>query len=112
MQTEDYIKRSDAVFALCGDCLGTEACGMIGDPCDEVEKIKAIPAADVEPKRKTGQWSVIKGKIRRDIDRRIVRCTLCGNYLGMESVNCGRGDANYCPNCGAKMDGEADNGEL
>lgn len=52
MPSNEYIKRSDAVFALCGDCLGTEACGMIGTPCDEVEKIKTIPAADVEPKQK------------------------------------------------------------
>lgn len=83
----------------------------IGDaPCracdvdDVISDIEDFPAADVEPKRKTGRWSVIEGKIRRDIDKRIVKCKLCGNYLSMEGVNCGRGDANYCPNCGAKMD--------
>lgn len=82
------------------------------DLCPECSKrldacLKARPDADAEPVR-YGRWSVIGGKIRRDIDRRIVKCTLCNNNLSMEGVNCGRGDANYCPNCGAKMYKEAD----
>lgn len=35
-----------------------------------------------------------------------VQCSLCGNTLDLRGVNTGRGDANYCPNCGAKMGGE------
>ena len=41
--------RSDAVFAFCGACEGTEICGQMGEPCDEVKRIRAIPAADVVP---------------------------------------------------------------
>lgn len=52
MQNNDYIFRSDAVSAFCGNCEGTEVCGQMGEPCDEVKRIRAIPAADVEPKRK------------------------------------------------------------
>ena len=39
--------------------------------------------------------------------RRLMQCSNCGNFLDMEGVNCGRGSANYCPNCGAKMDSNA-----
>ena len=36
----------------------------------------------------------------------VYRCSVCGNILDMYGVNAGRGDANYCPNCGARMEGE------
>lgn len=36
--------------------------------------------------------------------RHIVKCSHCGNFLDMGGVNAGRGNANFCPNCGAKMD--------
>lgn len=34
------------------------------------------------------------------------KCSSCGQFLDFGGVNAGRGDANYCPNCGAKMDEE------
>lgn len=52
MPKDDYILRSDAVFAFCGACEGTEICGQMGEPCDEVKRIRAIPATDVEPKHR------------------------------------------------------------
>lgn len=58
MSNNDYILRSDAVSAFCGNCEGTEVCGQLGEPCEEVKRIMAIPAADVEPKRKTGRWII------------------------------------------------------
>lgn len=39
----------------------------------------------------------------------VVRCSKCGNTLDMDGVNAGRGDANFCPNCGKKM--KSDNQE-
>jgi hypothetical protein len=48
------------------------------------------------PKR--GEW------IR--IDKHTVQCPLCHRYLDLRGINAGRGDANYCPNCGAKMEGK------
>lgn len=38
--------------------------------------------------------------------RHTVKCSHCGNFLDMSGVNAGRGNANFCPNCGAKMDAE------
>lgn len=48
------------------------------------------------PKR--GEW------IR--IDKHTVQCPLCYRYLDLRGVNAGRGDANYCPSCGAKMEAQ------
>lgn len=58
-----------------------------------------------EPERKNGKW------IRLDKDNKffvphMLRCSECGNILDKHGVNSGRGDANYCPNCGADMRGE------
>ena len=39
-------------------------------------------------------------------EREIFKCSNCGNYLDFRGVNAGRGDANYCQNCGSKMDEE------
>lgn len=30
-------------------------------------------------------------------------CSVCGNYICMEGVNAGSGDANFCQSCGAYM---------
>lgn len=47
------------------------------------------------------------------VDKHTVKCSKCGNYLDKRGVNAGRGDALYCPNCGAKMEeGGEDNGEI
>lgn len=35
---------------------------------------------------------------------RVYKCSKCGNLLDFEGVNSGRGDANFCPNCGAEME--------
>ena len=56
--------------------------------------------------QKTGHWVNVKvGKLFPSND---FKCSECGNILDFDGVNCGRGDANYCPNCGAKMVGDKD----
>ena len=60
----------------------------------DIKDVDAIPTADVAPVRH-GQWIIDSagGKIA---------CSDCGCiYLGYN----GRLTPNYCPNCGAKMDG-------
>ena len=89
MLNNDYILRSDAVFAFCGACEGTEICGQVGEPCEEVKQIKAIPAADVKPVRH-GYW----------IERGNGRNPYCSECYGI-------GDRSpFCKHCGAKMDAE------
>ena len=63
--------------------------------------IKEMPPA--QPERKTGHWILYD---KRFPWRRDYKCSECGNYLDFSGVNAGRGDANYCPNCGARMKGE------
>lgn len=52
-----------------------------------------------------GHWIPLDGWFNKSI----VKCSVCGNTLDMDGVNAGRGDANFCPNCGAKMDGDISN---
>lgn len=51
----------------------------------------------IEPERKKGEW------IKVGHWGRSYKCNQCGNYLDFDGVNAGRGDANFCPNCGADM---------
>lgn len=89
----DYIDRQAAI----------EAVGDI-HPLDYnsraiAERLKNLPSADVEPVRH-GEWiPVVLGDMR---------CSCCNEVYGV----CGGllGDYNYCPNCGARMDG-GDNAE-
>lgn len=66
--------------------------------------IRDVPtAADVQPVKR-GRWIKQEGFWNKNT----VKCSLCGNYLDMNGVNGGRSDANYCPNCGARMEGGID----
>lgn len=60
------------------------------------EAIKAL-----EQKEKTGHW--VNAKVGKLFPSNDFKCSECGNLLDFDGVNCGRGDANYCPNCGARM---------
>lgn len=59
----------------------------------------AIKALEKEPK--TGHW--INAKVGKLFPSNDYKCSECGNILDFDGVNCGRGDANFCPNCGADM---------
>ena len=60
--------------------------------------IKKMPAADVAPV-KHGHW------VKEKPDVLIYwHCSVCKNCYYLEEPN-----ANYCPNCGAKMDGGEEN---
>lgn len=63
------------------------------------EKVRALPS--VENK---GEW--INAKVGKLFPSNDYKCSVCGNILNFDGVNCGRGDANYCPNYGADMRGE------
>lgn len=68
---------------------------------DAVSLVGSMPSA--QPERKTGKW------IKLDKDNKffvphMLKCSECGNTLDKHGVNAGRGDANYCPNCGARME--------
>lgn len=62
-----------------------------------VEAIRETPAADVAPARR-GRWEVFYAE------------ELCGcrhaYYVCSNCFNSGDDEFDYCPNCGARMDGE------
>lgn len=74
--------------------------GMPFDKCRDW-----IEAIDIAIKSlKSWDKDVVYGEwIKMDKRGNNVRCSKCGNTLDLRGVNAGRGDANYCPNCGVDM---------
>ena len=68
----------------------------------EVEKEPTIDAVPI----RHGKWLDPETLKRPWFRHHIFECSVCRNILDMDGVNAGRGDANYCPNCGARMDEE------
>lgn len=71
---------------------------------DAINTIMGL-APTVDP-YKHGFWiSVSQTKFEKLLfSQRVFKCSACGNYLDFDGVNMGRGSANFCPNCGARMD--------
>ena len=86
---EDAVSRHDALNCVTGNEVRYR---MVND-------IRALPS--VTPKEKTGHW--VNAKVGKLFPSNDYKCSECGNILDFDGVNCGRGDANYCPNCGARM---------
>ena len=91
---EERLKMHD----YCGDSVAWNIGGAI----------KGLPAADVAPVMH-GQWIGVDSsfwKSRHDTDipvfRKTYRCPFCARRTAIME--------NYCPNCGAKMDGGRGNG--
>lgn len=100
----DYISREAAIEkireACCTDCGGSSA--AICRFCDfenAVRLIKSLPAADVEPVRH-GRWGKKQGGFWE-----FAACSLCGEKTPTVGII-----PNFCPNCGAKMKLEDENG--
>lgn len=64
---------------------------------------KIIWEAPVIEERKKGKWIIEEslGYIFRSI---YFVCPFCRNTLDRDRLNAGRGDANFCPNCGAELE--------
>ncbi len=96
----EYIERQAAIIEMMDNDID-HAQGIDGR--EVVQILEDMPAADVVPVRH-GKWKKI-GEWGRSY-----RCNRCGNFLDFDGVDIGRGDANFCPNCGAKMDGGESDG--
>ena len=85
----EYIEREAvkaSILKNCGDFTETDAALIVNE----------IPTADVVEVRH-GEW------IKRT--EHLYKCSLCGNsaFMSLGGIPC-----NYCPECGAKMDGKGD----
>lgn len=93
---DDSISRQ-AVLAIAGDsCLDLDSYEDTREFCDEIEELPSVT-----PRQKNGWW--INAKVGKLFPSNDFKCSECGNLLNFDGVNCGRGSANYCPNCEAKM---------
>ena len=91
--TDEYIRKQDAVDLVNKiSNLDLKAKGGICVSLANLEKADVVPVVHGKWK-KIGAWG------------RVYRCNQCGNFLDFDGVNAGRGGANFCPNCGAKMNG-------
>ncbi len=102
----DYISREAAIKARHNCSRNCAACDFAieDDSWCEGEiwavDILRVPAADVRP--------VVRGKwINQRADSEM--CSACGVrfYISALFAVGGNDEPNYCPNCGARMDGEA-----
>ena len=92
----DYIRREDALKALYNDYAYSA-----------MDVIKRLPAADVV-EVVHGQWDD-SGRYTFPSGTTAVRCTNCG--CALEESEYHLYDWNYCPICGAKMDGGVERGK-
>lgn len=91
---DEYIRRGAAIEETCSDCTERNICG---GSCSDTDRLRAIPAADVVEVRQ-GRW-ISKNS---DGSWRVDACSVCGkdtHYVRYAPAY------DYCPNCGAQMDG-------
>nr|DAR12535.1 MAG TPA: TFIIB zinc-binding [Caudoviricetes sp.] len=86
---DEYIKREAVIDLITRRYENPEIC---------TQEINSIPAADVAPVVH-GRWEYIPQTLNTLSQ---LRCPFCGWWSLDPSID---GTYNYCPNCGAKMDG-------
>jgi hypothetical protein len=94
MDEKEYIER-EAALAVFHDWIDQYGDVHTADEIPEYEAIENLPAADVEPVRH-GEW------VYNSPEDNIPYCSEC---LMPQDSEC-----NFCPSCGAKMDGRNNNG--
>ena len=91
----DYIRRKDALSDVMCVGISCQECPFLINPvnggCKVENYIKSIPAADVI-ERKTGKWEIID-----EVEPRRYGCSNCKRMVWHTE--------NFCPNCGAEMEG-------
>jgi len=138
--TEDYAIVNDDLFAVaksirngtllpehqpCEDCISrVEAISAVKDLSEHyannqrefhphidfvVERLEELPSVTPQPTRPKGKW--INAKVGKLFPSNDYKCSECNNILDFDGLNCGRGDANFCPNCGVDMRRGDDNAD-
>ena len=98
---DDYIRREDALFALRKAERGGSMTALTRLERAYAE-IREMPAADVA-EVVHGRW--IDGAEDFTCGNHNAECSICRCYVSWNGCD---EDFNYCPNCGAKMDGGFD----
>ena len=96
----EYIRREDYCEENCGkeNREGYKTCTNCG--------MLNVPSADVQPVKR-GKWL----STQRTVETGTVYCSNCAieYYISaLQTVGDCNGIVHYCPNCGARMDGDTD----
>lgn len=92
----EYFEREALLTAICDDMCGLKYTGVC-ENCKVIALIANAPSVDVVPVVH-GRW--IERRAPHAMGGNSAKCSACNKsvqYLG--------NPVNYCPNCGAKMDG-------
>ena len=107
----EYIRREDAIKCIECQCIdgkmwgNDESEGTLIEAYSAIDDLMEIPPADVAPVVHA-RW--IHSRYEDCSEQfELVKCSRC-NHEAYAMAFYVRG-GNYCPNCGAKMDGGADN---
>ena len=95
-----FIEHFDAIYATDGRLIFSDHV-CVGEDCEDILKlVDDMPTADVVEVRH-GEWREVDqtGRNSRHIQYTTKQCSVCGYWNGRRKTN-------YCPNCGAKMDGK------
>ena len=100
---DEYIRREDAIKCIEGQCVdgkmwgNDESEGTLIEAYSAIDDLMEVPPADVAPVRH-GRW------VHEHISEGYawVICSECEAVIHKILIN---KRLNYCPNCGAKMDG-------
>jgi len=109
MNTGEYISRDLALRQLNATCLATDCDNYNGVRCracayaDAMDFIDAIPSADVQPV-KHGRWLPSDSCITAAYGT--IHCQICSE-CGADLMEDSDYDYDFCPVCGARMDGDA-----
>ena len=88
-------------MANCKDCLHCDVCAHRYEKLCKGTKIEDLNHACTKFKDRTKYVEVAHGHWETHGD--IAVCNLCHSHIVAEQ---GTAELNYCPNCGAKMDGD------
>lgn len=102
MPNNDYILRSDAL-----EHFGNYLPGYSILKDDVIRGVNELPAADVEPRRKTGTWT----EENVYFDSYAWRCSVCKEDWNLIEGTPFENNMRFCPKCGAEMIAEVPKGE-
>lgn len=95
----DYVRRGKVEFELCGGNLPEKYKAFVRRVLNDKNLVPAADVAEVV----YGRW--IDGAEDFTCGNYNAECSICRCYVSWDGCD---EDFNYCPNCGAKMDGGED----
>lgn len=100
-QEDVRIAYCDEIEWNCGECPFRHGISCVNTIAEKL--IERLIELEERPK---GRW--LRHSTGLIFKRKWGRCSECGNTLDFNRINAGRGDANFCPNCGADMRGDSE----